>query len=168
MCRGIVQKDRKIRLLNYFWFLTKIKQYGNYADININNLEALAEREKIIKKYVWLWGYHKMERIMAWRIFGMDLWHANAYGGTLYIGKNDDGDVVGISDKDSRKLLEVIPNVFFMQEWSKLGDVDLIRSRKCLYKNMNNSLISNERIMSGKWKLEYRMNNFVDELWQEL
>ena len=36
--------------------------------------------------------------------------YANAYGGTLYIGKNDDGDVVGISDKDSRKLLEVIPN----------------------------------------------------------
>ena len=36
--------------------------------------------------------------------------YANAYGGTLYIGKNDDGDVVGISDKDSRKLLEAIPN----------------------------------------------------------
>ena len=36
--------------------------------------------------------------------------YANAYGGTLYIGKNDNGDVVGISDKDSRKLLEVIPN----------------------------------------------------------
>ena len=36
--------------------------------------------------------------------------YANAYGGTLYIGQNDDGDVVGISDKDSRKLLEAIPN----------------------------------------------------------
>ena len=36
--------------------------------------------------------------------------YANAYGGTLYIGKNDNGDVIGISDKDSRKLLEVIPN----------------------------------------------------------
>ena len=36
--------------------------------------------------------------------------YANAYGGTLYIGKNDNGDVVGISDKDSRKLLEAIPN----------------------------------------------------------
>ena len=36
--------------------------------------------------------------------------YANAYGGTLYIGKNDNGDVVGISDKDSMKLLEVIPN----------------------------------------------------------
>ena len=28
--------------------------------------------------------------------------YANAYGGTLYIGKNDDGDVVGISDKDRK------------------------------------------------------------------
>ena len=36
--------------------------------------------------------------------------YANVYGGTLYIGKNDNGDVMGISDKDSRKLLEVIPN----------------------------------------------------------
>ena len=36
--------------------------------------------------------------------------YANAYGGTLYIGKNDNGDVVGLSDKDRKKLLEVIPN----------------------------------------------------------
>ena len=27
-----------------------------------------------------------------------------------YIGKNDDGDVVGLSDKDRKKLLEAIPN----------------------------------------------------------
>ena len=49
-----------------------------------------------------------------------ELWHdeflewicgyANAYGGTLYIGKNDNGDVVGLSDKDRKKLLESIPN----------------------------------------------------------
>ncbi len=26
--------------------------------------------------------------------------YANAYGGTLYIGKNDDGEVVGLSDKE--------------------------------------------------------------------
>lgn len=42
-----------------------------------------------------------------------ELWHdeylewicgyANAYGGTLYIGKNDDGEVVGLSDKDRKK-----------------------------------------------------------------
>ena len=36
--------------------------------------------------------------------------YANAYGGTLYIGKNDNGDVVGLSDKDRKKLLESIPN----------------------------------------------------------
>ena len=49
-----------------------------------------------------------------------ELWHdeflewicgyANAYGGTLYIGKNDNGDVVGLRDKDRKKLLESIPN----------------------------------------------------------
>lgn len=49
-----------------------------------------------------------------------ELWHdeflewicgyANACGGTLYIGKNDNGEVVGLSDKNSKKLLEAIPN----------------------------------------------------------
>lgn len=34
--------------------------------------------------------------------------YANAYGGTLYIGKNDKGKVVGI--QKSKKLLEVIPS----------------------------------------------------------
>lgn len=28
--------------------------------------------------------------------------YANAYGGTLYIGKNDNGDVVGFSDKERK------------------------------------------------------------------
>ncbi len=36
--------------------------------------------------------------------------YANAYGGTLYIGKNDNGDTVGLSDQDREKLLESIPN----------------------------------------------------------
>ena len=36
--------------------------------------------------------------------------YANAYGETLYIGKNDNGDVVGLSDKDRKKLLESILN----------------------------------------------------------
>ncbi len=31
--------------------------------------------------------------------------YANAYGGTLYIGKNDNGDVVGLSDRDRKKLI---------------------------------------------------------------
>ncbi len=34
--------------------------------------------------------------------------YANAYGGTLYIGKNDDGEVVGISN--ARELLEKLPS----------------------------------------------------------
>lgn len=34
--------------------------------------------------------------------------YANAQGGTLYIGKDDDGNVVGV--EDSKKLLEDIPN----------------------------------------------------------
>lgn len=34
--------------------------------------------------------------------------YANAYGGTLYIGKDDDGNVVGINN--SRQLLEKLPN----------------------------------------------------------
>ena len=47
-----IQKHREI-------LIDKIKQYGDYADINIDNLGAVVEREKIIKKYVWLWGYHR-------------------------------------------------------------------------------------------------------------
>lgn len=34
--------------------------------------------------------------------------YANAYGGILYIGKDDDGNIVGI--KNSRQLLEKLPN----------------------------------------------------------
>lgn len=33
---------------------------------------------------------------------------ANAQGGTLYIGKNDKGEVVGVAD--AKRLLEDIPN----------------------------------------------------------
>ncbi len=36
--------------------------------------------------------------------------YANAQGGTLYIGINDDGDVVGLDAKTVKKLLEDIPN----------------------------------------------------------
>ena len=34
--------------------------------------------------------------------------YANAHGGTLIIGKDDDGKVVGV--QDSRRLLEDLPN----------------------------------------------------------
>lgn len=36
--------------------------------------------------------------------------YANAQGGTLHIGINDDGDVVGLDAKTVKKLLEDIPN----------------------------------------------------------
>ena len=34
--------------------------------------------------------------------------YANAYGGTLFIGKDDNGNVVGV--QDSKKLMEDLPN----------------------------------------------------------
>lgn len=34
--------------------------------------------------------------------------YANAYGGTLYVGINDDGYVVGV--KNSKFLLDTLPN----------------------------------------------------------
>ncbi|MBO4903457.1 MAG: putative DNA binding domain-containing protein [Lachnospiraceae bacterium] len=36
--------------------------------------------------------------------------YANAQGGTLYIGINDDGNVLGLESKTAKKLLEDIPN----------------------------------------------------------
>ena len=35
--------------------------------------------------------------------------YANAYGGTLYIGKNDKGETVGLDKKKTKSLLESIP-----------------------------------------------------------
>lgn len=56
----------------------------------------------------------KENQITEWK----EAWHenyydwicgyANAFGGTLYIGKNDDGEVVGVDNV--QKLLEIIPN----------------------------------------------------------
>ena len=34
--------------------------------------------------------------------------YANAYGGTLYIGKNDKGETVGLDKKKTKSLLEVL------------------------------------------------------------
>ena len=58
--------------------------------------------------------------------------YANAYGGTLYIGKNDNGDVVGISNKDSMKLLEVIPNKI-TDTMGIVADVNLLYEGKRQY-----------------------------------
>jgi ATP-dependent DNA helicase RecG len=52
---------------------------------------------------------------------------ANANGGTIFIGKNDSGDIVGL--KDSKKLLEDIPNKV-KDILGVLVDVDLHHSEK--------------------------------------
>ena len=48
---------------------------------------------------------------------------ANAKGGKLYIGKNDHGDIVGITE--SKKLLEDIPNKI-TQSLGIVVDVNLL------------------------------------------
>lgn len=60
--------------------MDKIKRYGSYADVNINNKSELCEREKIIKKYIWLWSYHnkvcELYRLSEYQvqiILGIDL-----------------------------------------------------------------------------------------------
>ena len=58
--------------------------------------------------------------------------YANAYGGTLYIGKNDNGDVVGLNDKDIKKLLEVIPNKI-TDTMGIVADVNLLYEGKLQY-----------------------------------
>ena len=40
----------------------------------------------------------------------MNLWLANAQGGTFYIGIDDNGNVLGLEEKIVKKLLENIPN----------------------------------------------------------
>lgn len=57
----------------------------------------MPELQNIEWKSIWKDDY------LAW-ICGF----ANAQGGTLYIGKNDEGEVVGVAN--SHKLLEDLPN----------------------------------------------------------
>ena len=58
--------------------------------------------------------------------------YANAYGGKLYIGKNDDGEVVGLDDKDRKKLLEAIPNKI-TDTMGIVADVNLLYDGKMQY-----------------------------------
>ena len=58
--------------------------------------------------------------------------YANAYGGTLYIGKNDKGYVVGLSDKERKKLLESIPNKI-TDTMGIVADVNLLYEGKLQY-----------------------------------
>jgi len=67
---------------------------------NINKLQIInymSETQNIEYKSVW------KDEYLKW-ICGF----ANAQGGTLYIGKDDNGNVVGV--KDAKKLLEELPN----------------------------------------------------------
>ncbi|KAI4446874.1 hypothetical protein C823_001392 [Eubacterium plexicaudatum ASF492] len=60
--------------------IDKIKRYGSYVDVNINNASELCEREKITNKYIWLWAYHnkvcELYRLSEYQvqiILGIDL-----------------------------------------------------------------------------------------------
>ena len=60
--------------------------------------EAVEEKEPV----------YRMERILAGWYLKWICGYANAYGGTIYIGTDDDGDVVGIDN--AKDLSERIPN----------------------------------------------------------
>ena len=67
--------------------------------MNTNNLSQEHEQESQQIEWKWSW----QDEYLKW-LCG----YANADGGTLYIGVNDDGYVVGI--EDSRRMLEALPN----------------------------------------------------------
>jgi len=37
---------------------SKLKEYGNYQDIDLSNVKAAELREKILKKYIWVMAFH--------------------------------------------------------------------------------------------------------------
>ena len=67
--------------------------------MNSNNISQEHEQESQQIEWKWSW----QDEYLKW-LCG----YANADGGTLYIGVNDDGYVVGI--EDSRRMLESLPN----------------------------------------------------------
>lgn len=67
--------------------------------MNTNNLSQEHEQESQQIEWKWSW----QDEYLKW-LCG----YANADGGTLYIGVNDDGYVVGV--EDSRRMLEALPN----------------------------------------------------------
>lgn len=68
-------------------------------NMNIDNLSQEEKQES--QQIEWKWSWH--EEYLKW-LCG----YANADGGTLYIGVNDDGYVVGV--EDSKRMLEGLPN----------------------------------------------------------
>ena len=67
--------------------------------MNSNNM--CQENEQESQQIEWKWSWQ--DEFLKW-LCG----YANADGGTLYIGVNDDGYVVGV--EDSKRMLEVLPN----------------------------------------------------------
>lgn len=67
---------------------------GLYGD-----MQNKSEEENQTTEWKWSWSDDYLKWLCG---------YANVDGGTLYIGVNDDGYVVGL--EDSRKLLESLPN----------------------------------------------------------
>ena len=67
--------------------------------MNSNNM--CQENEQESQQIEWKWSWQ--DEFLKW-LCG----YANADGGTLYIGVNDDGYVVGV--EDSKRMLEGLPN----------------------------------------------------------
>lgn len=66
-----------------------------------NDYNTNREREQESQKTEWKWSWQ--DEFLKW-LCG----YANTDGGTLYIGVNDDGYVVGV--EDSKRMLESLPN----------------------------------------------------------
>lgn len=70
-------------------------------------------------------------------VFRVNCGYANVYGGMLFIEKNEDGDVVGVSDKDRKKLLESIPNKI-TDTMGIVADVNLLYENDSQYIDVEN------------------------------
>ena len=84
-------------------------------------IQNMTESQNIEYKTVW------KDEYLKW-ICGF----ANAQGGTIFIGKDDDGNVVGVNN--AKKLLEELPNKI-TTVLGIVADVNLLNSRdKCNFR----------------------------------
>lgn len=106
----------------------------------INDCKAEQQQNQESQQIEWKWSWQ--DEFLKW-LCG----YANTEGGTLYIGVNDDGYVVGI--EDSKRMLEGLPNKIN----DKLGIIasinihmaegaENIRYRKCVPPNISKKLIN--------------------------
>ncbi len=72
---------------------------------------------------------------------------ANAQGGTIYIGIKDDGSVCGIPEKDSKKLMEDIPNKI-RDALGIIAEVNLVQK--------NNKNILEIKIVPSQFPVNYK------------